>query len=224
MRFKLGLVAVLVSLPALGSIPTYFDVGSWAVAAQNQPNVSITLDGESIVNGQLVSDIGGSVEGTITTRSGMGTVYGPGNGQMIGSLWADCVGKTGCSSGPYDTTTITFDKPVYGFAGNWNLQGGTGSGLLIYTDATGPQAASPNAHFDGRQDAGVDFNSFWGLVTNAPFQKLTFTTTTGDQNYTLGNIIVALDPPAAVTPEPATLALLGIAGIGLGLARKRTRE
>jgi hypothetical protein len=114
MRFDLALVVTLVAAPVFGSVTTYTDVAAWAVSASNAPNV--TFEGAIINNGQIQAP-----DLTISTQTMFAGQTGPGSGKAIGDLWADCVGKSGCSSGLNDTTTFTFDEPVYAFAGNWDL-------------------------------------------------------------------------------------------------------
>lgn len=213
MRFRSLLVAALLGLPVYGSVTTYTDVGAWAVAASEEPNV--TLEGATVVGGQLQS-----TDLTFATKSGMDGVYGPGNGQFIGQLWADCVGKDGCNGLAYDTTTITFDKPVYAFAGNFDLA--AGGGLEVYTN--GPISVSPNQTVDPHGASGTAYDNFWGFVSSTPFETIEFASSYGNQSFTLADITYAIDPPPSAAPEPSSFALLALAGVAAGLAGKRIRR
>ena len=215
MRYKLVLLTALLGLPLFGSVTTYTDVAAWAVSASDAPNV--VLDGATISNGQLAAP-----DLTITTNSGMDGVYGPGNGFLIQNLWADDVGTTTRTGLEEDTTTFTFDKPVYAFAGNFNLQGGTGAGLELYTN--GPIAVSPNQTQTPHGTYGTDYDGFFGFVSTTPFTSILFASSYGDQSFTLSDITYAIDPPpAAEAPEPSSIATLGLICIGLGLVGKRLR-
>ena len=79
---------------------------------------------------------------------------------------------------------------------------------------TGFGQHSDDTHY--AYEASIDIGLFDKQYWNIPF----------DVQWAMlcGNDVISADPPAALIPEPTTLALFGLAIAGLGLSRRRSRR
>jgi hypothetical protein len=163
---------------AKGSTITYTNAASWLAAARALPNVKISA--QTLANNRLnPSGV------TIASYSGLNS-QNTGNGKIHYGEWDDCVGKSACSGLLYDTTKLSSARPMYAFAGTWNLNGATPGGLEIYIDGNS-QPLSPNRYQNGRNLAGRAYAGFFGFVSDTPFESITLGSS-GSQSFTLTNI------------------------------------
>ncbi len=206
-RIILGFSLLLLpfSFVAHASVIQYTDYSSWAAAAAAEPNVNIAIEG---FGGGVIDTLGVSV----STRSGMGTAIGAGNGQIVNGAWVDCVGKNACNGNAYDTTSFHSAKPLYAFGGTWDLPAAYPGGLEMYTDIS-PQIISPNQYQAGPYSDGSAFSGFFGFVSDSPFSSVTLASSYGSQSLDLTDMVMGIDPPPTAAPEPALLLPLGVLAI-----------
>jgi hypothetical protein len=207
----ISLLLIPFSFLTQASVIEYTDYSAWLGAASAEPNVDVAT--EEFQNGRI-NTLGVSV----TTRSGMGTQIGAGNGQIVDGAWVDCVGKNACNGSAYDTTAFYSAKPMYAFGGTWNLPAAYPGGLELSMD-TSPQIISPNQYASGPYSDGSAFSGFFGFVSDSPFSSVTLGSSYGSQSLTLTDMVLGIDPPPAAVPEPAFLLPLGLLAVW-GVKRK----
>jgi len=114
-------------------------------------------------------------------------------------------------------TLFSFDAPILGFGGDWDLAGpgGVGTGIAITTMGGGSFVVT-------EEIPSTLVNDFWGFISDMEFSSLSFvegTQANGVETYTLDNLTTG---GVAPVPLPAGLPLL-LAGLG-GLAALRRKK
>lgn len=180
--------------------------------------------------------VGSSDRLTFSRRSGQFEIdqAGYNYGDTAFTNGTNLVGAGGFQgAGDGGPVTISFAQPVIEFGLNIeDFQGGAYGITFTAKDASG-QALGTTYAATGNDALGgaAGMLSFEGLYSVAdPIGSVTFTSSLGSGNLLFGNI--AIEPvqttsvggpgPVAVTPEPASLVLLGTGLLGaVGISRKR---
>lgn len=107
-------------------------------------------------------------------------------------------------------TTWSFTPQITAYGGDWTLggPGGSGNSLLVYVGDSNLYVGFISNSYGGE---------FWGFTLDTPFTSVRLVGGSGSnqQNYSLDNMVYS------PVPEPATLSLLGMAGLTL-IRRRRT--
>jgi hypothetical protein len=114
---------------------------------------------------------------------------------------------------PGDSASFTFSSSITAFAIDINTFAGT-DGAYIATLNIGDIVTSIFEVFPG-----FATGQFIGFVSDTPFTSVIISDVTG-LSYTLDTLVYG-EASALVVPEPAALALLGIALLAMALARRR---
>ena len=128
---------------------------------------------------------------------------------------------------PIYSTTFTFDVPTYSFGFyTTGLDVGAGTQFFLLFDDASPLVEANQYQMPVNANGGI---MYWGVVFDAPVQKVEFTRTRNQSLDVFGldgisfNVAPAPPPPVGGVPEPASWALL-IAGFGLTGATMRRRR
>lgn len=174
------------------------------------------------------------------------TIY-PGNAAMVGaaSTGSYAPGFTVASAGTYSPALSNGSSPVSGTSSaasaNWSLLGGFETGSGGATSATGTVLTTsatvvPTVGVPGVSASSTAFDNFLNGVLNTPgdgnLATIALMTTQSDNNadfyfYSKEDGLASTTFPTLTftatpaVPEPATLGLFGVAGLGLLLLRRR---
>jgi hypothetical protein len=215
MTLKMLALCGLASLPLFASEIVFTDQSIFTATVDSTRNRSIlteTFSSTTLLTGlSIVSEGGGA----------FGLPPGPGYGHVdtTRQAWLDCAGKDcpgsfGLGNEPYTGTTIHFDKPLYGLAGDWKVDGGDGISLfpnngagevdiLFSTDPSMTLFPVPTTAYP---------QGFVGFTTSQPFQSvfISWFAGIGAGNSTSFEL---RDLKLVATPEPAAWGLLTLGAL-----------
>lgn len=204
-RSYLGVLVLACAVMAPAAPVTYTNYSAWYAAATAPPNTTVST--ESFANNQI------NTPGlTLVDQPAPGTSFAdPGgsiqNDEFVATPFKYSVGAT-----------WTFDQPMTGFGADWDMTV-LGGLMFLLGDGENIQLSPP---------IGSTFDSFYGFTSTQPFTSVQVVWGTNNtwpsfgQAYTMDNLAIAYDPPAAAdaAPEPASLVLLCFGLIGLVVARR----
>lgn len=112
---------------------------------------------------------------------------------------------------PNETVSISFSAPVYAFGGEWSR----------INDKVARSLFSVNGD---TFDAGADFDGFWGIVSDNPFDTFQVVGLENAEGFGLDDALFSFDPAdPLIDPVPVPAAGILFGGVAALLARRRRR-
>jgi hypothetical protein len=158
--------------------------------------------------------VGSVATETFTGSFNVAVLVGTDVGSISNNRWLDTLT-------PGDVTTFAYTGGTFtAFGGFFDLTPNNfGSGVIVTgVDGTGSTVFETLVY-------PTFVSGFYGVVTSAPMTQFRLTTQNGflfQEVYTLDNLSFAA--AQAEIPEPATLSMLGLGFLGLGVARRFRRR
>jgi hypothetical protein len=211
--------------PAYGEILIFTDRAAWEAAVGGNVIVE-DFNSQTIRNFPSAFNESGFNGFTLTGDTNgdiVGIRLGSGDGNIDGTpflVWRNQT-SSGGDEGPI--VTLNFTNPTYAFAFDWVDRDTTDEYELFIGD---------NYYFNPPFSK-TSARGFFGIInTDGTFTSATFRNATGQSPggyidpFGIDNVLMGVlaSPEATVTPEPASLAIWGLASLGLAYGARRARK